>query len=314
MKIFRFLAIGLTALAGFGQMMAQECDLDISIANITKGNVVPQEVESKIEGKLTNALSKAGIIAAPFDSQFFIAARFDDAYNDIISGPSQKVVVKTTLTLSIGDAELQKVFASESFELKGVGSSDTQAYTRALNNISPANPALQKFLKEGKQKIIDYFDNNYQTYIDKARKAMAARNYDEALFYTTSIPSCCIGYSEANSLAMKIYKENTDYIGAQLLAKARGEWAASPDADGASRAYEYLSQIDPASNSAAAASQLGKEISKKVQRNWDFENIQKHKDAMEMEKYRINAARSVAWAWAKSRPRVVNRYVFLRRW
>lgn len=294
--------------------LAQDCDIDIAIADITKGNVVPEGVGSRLEGKLANALAKAGIVAAPYDAQFFIAGRFDDAYNDVISGPSQKSVVKTTLTLYIGDADNQKVFATESFELKGVGASDEQAYTRALNQVSPSNQKLISFIRKGKEKIIDYFDANYDTYINNARKAMAARDYDQALFYANSIPSCCRGYREAQNLAMKIYSENTDYIGNRLLAQAKAAWAADPTEAGAREAHKYLSQIDPAASCIGAANSLSSEIGKTTKKQWEFENIQKHNDAVALEKQRINAVKEVGVAWAKSRPRVVNRYVFLRRW
>ena len=315
MKILKSLfTAAILCLAASAQ--AQDCDLEISIANITKGDVVPEAVNSRLEAKLTRALSKAGIVAAPYDAQFFIAGRFDDAYNDIISGPSQKVVVKTTLTLYIGDADNQKVFASESFDLKGVGGSDEQAYTRALNQISATNTKLVDFIRKGKDKIIDYFDTNYATYINNARKAMAARDYDQALFYASSIPSCCRGYAEANALAMKIYSDNTNYMGEKLLAQAKAARAADPTDAGAREAHKYLSQIDPSASCSSAANSLSSQISKTTQKQWEFENIQKHNDAIALEKQRINAAKEVAVAWAKSRPKVVNRYHFVtvRRW
>lgn len=306
---------------------AQECDIEIAIANITKGEVVPEAVNSRLEAKLAQAMSKAGIVAAPYDAQFFIAGRFDDAFNDIISGPSQKVVVKTTLTLYIGDAENQKVFASESFDLKGVGGSDTQAYTKALNQISSSNPRLVEFIRKGKDKIIDYFDTNYKTYINNAHKAMAARNYDEALFYASSVPSCCKGYSEASALALKIYGENTNYMGNKLLAQAKAAWAADPTEAGAREAHKYLTQIDPSAAASAEAKALSSQISKTTQKQWEFENVQKYKDQVALEKQRIDAAasvertrlravRDVAVAYAKSRPRVINRYHFVtvHRW
>ena len=315
MKILKaiFVAAALT-LPLFAQ--AQECDIEIAIANITKGDVVPEAISSKLEGKLTRALAKAGIVAASYDAQFFIAGRFDDAYNDIISGPSQKSVVKTTLTLYIGDADNQKVFASESFDLKGVGASDEQAYTRALNQISATNPQLVNFIRRGKEKIIDYFDSNYTTYINNARKAMASRDYDQALFYASAIPSCCRGYAEANALAMKIYADNTNYMSDKLLAQAKAAWAADPTEAGARKAHKYLSQIDPAASCSGAANALSSEISKTTKKQWEFENVQKHNDAISLEKQRINAAKEVAVAWAKSRPKVVNRYHFVtvRRW
>lgn len=294
---------------------AQDCDIDISIANITKGEVVPQAVNQRLEAKLSTALARLGIVAADYDAQFFIVGRFDDAYNDITSGPSQKVAVKTTLTLSIGDAINQKVFATESFDLKGVGSTDEQAYTKALNSISSSNQNLLNFIQQGKERIIEYYDANYGIFLTKARNAMAARNYDEALYYSTSIPSCCVGYREACNLTSQIYTDNMNYIAQNLLAQARAAWAESPDAEGARKAYIFLSQIDPSSSSYAAAQSLGKEISQRTKQQWDFENVQKYNDAVALEKQRIEAAKQVAVAWAKSRPKVVNRYTFIsRRW
>lgn len=311
MKIIKSL-IGIVALCASAGAYAQgECTIDVSIADITKGDVVPAAINSKLEGKLTQALGKAGMISAPYDSRFFVAGRFDDAFNDISGGPSQKVYVKTTLTLYIGDADEQKVFASESFELSGVGGSDQQAYTRALNKLSAGNKQLVDFLRNGQQKIIDYFDANYQSYINNAKKAMAARNYDEALYYATAIPSCCKGYAQANELAMQIYKQNMNYTAQQLLAKARGAWAADPTAEGAAEAHMYLSQIDPEASCAAEAQALSKQISQTTQKQWEFENVTKYNNAVELEKHRITAAKEVAVAWAKSRPKQVNRYVFI---
>lgn len=313
MKLLKYALLGAICAAS-PSVNAQECDIDLQIAAITKGNVVPEAVEQRLEAKLTQALSKAGVIGAPYDAQFFIAGRFDDAYNDVTGGPSQKVIVKTTLTLFIGDAVNQKVFASESFDLKGVGSTDQMAYNRVLNQINPSNPKLVKFIQEGRDKIIEYYDNNYSSILAKARQAMTGRKYDEALFYATSIPSCSKGYAEASQLATKIYSDNIDYAGAQLLAKARGEWAAHPDAEGAEQAHYYLSQIDPGAACYPQVAALTKEISKTVKRNWEFENIQKHNDAVALQKQRIAAARAVGVAWASNRPRtrVVNRYYFIR--
>lgn len=305
-----FIAVMALAAATIGNAQG-ECSIDVSVADITKGDVVPAAINSKLEGKLTQAISKAGLTSAPYDSRFFVAGRFDDAFNDISGGPSQKVYVKTTLTLYIGDADEQKIFASEAFELNGVGGSDQQAYTRALGKLNATNPKLVEFLRNGKQKIIDYFDANYQSYINNAKKAMAARNFDEALYYATAIPSCCKGYDQANALAMQIYKQSMNRSAQQLLAKARAAWAADPTADGAAEAHSFLSQIDPESSCYAEAQALSKQISQTTQKQWELENVTKYNNEVELQKQRINAAKEVAVAWANSRPKQVNRYVFV---
>ena len=152
---------------------------------------------------------------------------------------------------------------------------------------------------------------------------MASRTFGEALFYATSIPSCCNGYAQATALALEIYNQEMNYESQRLLAKARGEWAANPTAEGAARAYSYLTQIDPASSYAAEARALGEEMTKTTKKQWEFENVTKYKDELELEKKRIDAAKDrerrrlsaakeIAIAYAKNRPRVVNRYYFVR--
>lgn len=290
-----------------------DCRIDISIANITKGDIVPEAINSKLEGKLMQALGKAGMISAPYDSRFFVAGRFDDAVNDVTGGPSPKNFVKTTLTLYVGDADEQKIFDSESFEISGVGGSEQLAYMKALNKINATNPALIKFLEGAQRKIIDYYDAHYPEYIAKARQAMAQREYGEALYYATSIPSCCRGYAEANALALSISGAQMDYEGQRLLAMAQAAWAADPSAEGAAEAHKYLSQIDPAASCAKDAQALSKQISDTTKKQWEFENVTKYNNAVALEKERIRAAKEVAVAWAKSRPKQVNRFVFLRR-
>lgn len=311
MNRLKTLALALACLAAPAAMAQDRCAIDISIANITKGDVVPESVNTKLEAKLAQAIGKAGFSSAPYDSRFFIAGRFDDAFNDVGGGTAQKVYVKTTLTLYIGDADEQKIFATESFDLSGVGSSDAQAYTRALGKLNASNPKLIEFITSGRQKIIDYYDANYQQYINKARQAMAARSYDEALYYLTPIPTCCKGYAEANALAMQIYGDSMNYEAKQLLAQAKAAWAADPTADGAAEAYRYLAQIDPEASCYKDAQALGDKMSQTTQKQWEFENVTKYKDAQALERHRINAAKEVAVAYAKSRPKVQNRYVFL---
>lgn len=312
-KFFLNLAI-CTVFCSSASFAQNNCTIDVSIAPISRGDAVPEAINTKVEAKLTQAMGKAGLTVAPYDSRFFVAARFDDAFNDVTGGPSQKTYVKTTVTLFIGDADDQKVFASESFELSGVGSTEQMAYTKALGKLSASNPQLLNFLEKGQKQIIEYYDAHYKEIINKAQQAKNARNYSEALYYASSIPSCCVGYSQAHNLTMSILNDSRDYEGQMLLAKARAAWAANPTADGAAEAHNYLSQIDPASSCFGAAQSLNAEMTKTTKQQWEFENVTKYNNEIALEKQRINAAKEAAVAYAKSRPKVVNRYVFLRRW
>ena len=208
------------------QAGAAECEIGMGIAPISEGDKVPASVARKLEAKLKMVLSHAGVAAGDYDCQFFLAGRFDTAYAEAAPGLSGRVLMKTDLQLAICDGSNQKVFATATFPLKGVGGSEEQALTKALSSLNAKNPEFINFVEKGKAKIIDYFNNNYPTYLTKAKTALKARNYDEALYWATAVPECCTGYNQAAQLANSIYTDKVNYDGAMLLAQAEGEWAA----------------------------------------------------------------------------------------
>lgn len=288
---------------------AQECDLLVGIAPIEQGEEVPYSINSKIEGYLTRAVSKYGVIAGSYYSQFFISGRFDHTLDDIVSGPPTRYVIKTTFTIMIGDAVNEQIYASTSFELKGMGYSEEKAYISALGSLSSKQNELSRFIEEAKTKIIGFYDKNYKSYLAKARTAMKLRNYDEALFYTSSVPACSSGYGEASNLTAEIFQSNVDYDADMLLAQARAVWAANPTIEGASEACSYLAMIDPSAKCYPAAKALGEQIGRTVKDDIDFWTKGVYKDNMNIEKMRISAARDIGVAWAKNQPKIVTNFV-----
>lgn len=301
-NIFVTLCFALSAFTSTGA----DCELAIGMAPfITEGDDVPAGIERKLQAKLKTALTNTGVAAGDYDCQFFITGRFDEEFSSEAGGVGGRVLVKSNLQLAICDGDNKKVFATAVFPLKGVGSTNEQALTRALTSLNPRNPEFITFVDRAKDKIIDYFNKNYPTYLRKAKTALEQRNYDEALYWATSVPECCDGYGEANALVAAIYSDRMDYEGAMLLAKAQGEWAAHPTSEGAAAAYRYLSQIDPSSSSYKAAKDLGSKMAATVKADYDFETKEKYRNAVELERERIKAARDVAVAWAKNQPKTV---------
>ena len=316
-------------------VVAQNCDLDIGYASVSQGERVPRSIDKKLQSKIMSLLSREGLSSSDPNSRFFVTARFDHGYAEIVpSGTGNNYMIVTDLTLFFGDNKTQKIFASTVLSLKGLGDTEERAYTKCLNSLNINNPELKSFVREGRTKIMEYYDSNYSSILSQAKSAMANRNYDEALYYSTSIPECCVGFSEAQQFTLKCYGNLRNYDSANLLSKAKSAWAASPDADGAEEASRYLNQIDPDSSSASAAKALMEEMTRVTKKQWEFENVQKYKDELalrkqsmateaeirkqriaanaDVEKTRLRAARDVAVAYAKSRPRVVHHYNWIR--
>lgn len=301
MKFNRYiicLALGTLSLSGH----AEECQLRIGVGPILNGDITDDAIARQFEAKMRNALTSQEIVVGGTDSQFFITGRFDHNFSQETAGPGGKVMIKTNLQLAIADNQSNQIYASATIPLTGVGSTDIQAMNRALGSLKQANPELVKFATTGRNKIIKYFDNNYPQYIGKAKSAMKARDYVQALYYLTMIPECCKGYSEAESMITAAYQDFIDYEGEQLLAQAEGAWAADPTDTGASKAYGFLSQIDPAAACYPRVKTLGNKIADTVKANWDFENKEKYKDEVALRRQSIEAARAIGVAWGEHQP------------
>lgn len=126
------------------------------------------------------------------------------------------------------------------------------------------------------------------------------KDYEQALYISTSIPTCCVGYNEALKFTLNAYKAYIDNTAKTLLMKARSEWATSPDKDGARAALELLNQIDMDASCYGDAVALQNEIKNTVKENWNFEHREKYKDAIGLEKDRISAARAVGVAYGNN--------------
>lgn len=300
----RNIFVAAMAMVAFGAMAEGRCEIAIGFAPFTtEGDKVPAGIERKLQSKIKTCLTANGVAAADVDCQFFVTGRFDHGYSERQSGMGGRVLVKTELQLAICDADGKKVYATETFPLSGMGASDEAALTKALTSLSPRNPDFINFVERGKEKIVQYFNGNYQTYLTKAKQALKARDYDQALYWSTQVPECCNGYDEASALSISIYNDRTNYESAMNLAKAEGEWAADPTGTGAAAAYQYLALVDPSASCYPQAKALGKKISQTVKDNYDFETKEKYRVEKALERRRIDAAKEVGVAWAQNQPK-----------
>ena len=287
-------------LAATAYAAGNSCDLHIQVvtppAELTDGDPA---VAKTLATRLVTTLNKAGYSASANYGQFMITGRFDDIYKETVPGPPASTAVHTTLTLMVADILGNKVFASESFDLRGVGNSQQRAYLNALGRINATNQSLESFLASAQSQVINYFDNNYKSFLAKARVAATQHNFDEALYYAGIVPQCSKGYEEAEKMLLKYYQEYIDYEGIRLLNAARHAFAISPNAEGAVEAYALLEQIDPSSAVWSQAMTFAEEVKRQTKKEYDFEVHQKYEDALNIELRKIDAARQIGVAFGQ---------------
>lgn len=289
-----------------------DCDIHLMVAPVEQGEDVPAESNSALMSRLENAITASGVTADSNYGQFFVTGRFDHIYYDVLPGPPMQHAMHSDLTLYIGDVVGHKVFASTTFNLRGVGTSQQRAFINAMSYISKNNNKLERFIDEAKDKIIAYYDSHYRQLLTEAASAAATHEYEKALYLTTQIPSCCTGYSQAVDATKKYFKAYVDEQGRALLIAAKGEWAKAPDASCVDAAWAYLMQIDPSSSAYPEAEKLVNEILATSKDDKRFETREKYHDSVNTERRIIDAARQVGVAYGNGQQPVTTNITWLR--
>ena len=284
---------------------AQDCDIALrAIISPSINGVETPQADNYLSNKLRHLTCQSIQLSSLNNDQFAIAANYDVVDKQIIAGTPTKIVYTLSLNLFIVDVKNSKIFNSFNIELKGVGDNETKALINCYRNINSANRDIMSFVRIGKSKIIDYYNQNYQNIINSARKLAALNNFDEAIYFLSSVPECCVGYHSVMAEMKNIYQQFIDQHCSENIAQARAAWYSSPNVDGASVASVFLSEIYPDAKCYSDALALYKEIKKKMGEDWKFA-MQQYRDSIDLERRRINAMREIGIAYANSQPKEI---------
>ncbi|MCD8290915.1 MAG: hypothetical protein LUC91_05375 [Prevotella sp.] len=283
---------------------AQDCAIPMQV-------VVPDDVEGMtplsanyIKNVLNRVLVGGNDVAQFINCQFGIVVKPDIVEKHIIAGSPQKTVLNLSLTLYIGDIQQGTLFSSYTMDVNGVGDNDTKAYNSAIRRLNAQNRNLNDFIDSGKKKIIEWYDNNYQNIIMKAKTAASIRNYEEALYELLSIPECSTGYAAAVAQIKIVYQEYIDRQCEENLAQAQAAWMTGFSKENAAVASVFLSEIYPDAACYGDAMQLVAEIKKHMGEEWKFE-MKQWSDLASIESQRLTYAREIAMAYAQNQPQQI---------
>lgn len=313
MKIRYLSLVALCVLSWRALAIPNDCKVDLYVAQpFAVNGAIPTETCDYLSARLSQVVTSTGVISSIDYGQFFITGQFHTVYYNELPGPPMQSVVQTELSIYIGDMRNKSVYAVLSMPLKGVGTSRERAFHNALRGITVANKQLTDFIVTARDKIIDYYNTKSSQILAEAHRVAQMHRYEEALFLLSQIPACCQGYSDAMQLMLTYFQEYLDCEGSLLLNKARGAWAASPDAAGASEAMKYIVKISPKAAAYKDAEILISEIGMNVKSDHNFEMRDKHRDEMELETVRLEAAKAVGVAFGKGQQPSTTNLVWLK--
>lgn len=291
---------------------AQECPLPLSVNTSDLNTELSENAQNVLANSLSRIATKNGFSSDLNMNQFILTAKIDQLDKSVLPGPPTQVVNDWGVTLYIVDNYSKTKFATEYIEVKGVGTNETKSETNAARNINASNVKIARLINTGKQKILDYYNVNYNNILGEAKKKASLKMYEEALTLVMSIPECSEGGRAAQKVCLQIYEKYRDQICLSLLNRARMAWATSQDASGAAEAAEYITNIDPDASCYKEAMALYKEIKGQLRTDIDFETKEKYRDSVKLEKQKIDAMRQVGVAYGRGQKAKTTNLMWVR--
>jgi len=227
------------------------------------------------ESKLRNIISQNNMLSS-YGGRFVIACKIDPLQSEVYG---TKLIRHLGVSFAIGDNATGNCFGTTSMECLGIGNTEEQALSSALRNIK-SNKDLNQLIKDSKDKIVDYYDQNGKMILKKAQGLMVSQHWEEALYELSFIPKESKYYDDALSLIEKVSKDYINHTSLSMLNQARALWASNPNSeDNLKEIVALLSQVNSSSECYDEAQSLIKQIGKKMEENTEKE----YKDQKEME-------------------------------
>lgn len=259
---------------------------------------LPAEAKSQLRTKLSQIASNNGMGGSDANPRFIITANVLIGTKDIIAGPPQMIAQNIEIVLFVGDAISNTIFANTTLSLKGVGINENKAFIEAFKSINPRNKAITDFLTESKNKIVNYYSTNCDFLIKGAQVLVMQKKYDEAIYQLSLVPDVCSDcYFKCLDALALIYQQKIDADCKVKFNEAKTIWAASQTPNGAEKAGDILSSINPFATCQSEINTFIKSIDAKIRADekarWNFKMKQyTDKIAMEKEKIRIAEEKS----------------------
>ena len=265
---------------------------------------VPDHAKSLLVNKLTQAVSEKGMGGAGVSPRFLLTANMELLTKDITPTVPPMEAYTFDVYLYIVDFVDKNIVASTSFTPKGAGRNSNRADTKALRTVDVKKSNVDRFLDEGKRKIIEYYNARCDFVIARAKSLATQNQFADALNTLSSIPEVCKDcYMKALDEIGPIYQDMIDHDCQMMVNVANSVFAAQPNSNGAMMAGAVLSQIDPDSRCYGQSQSLISKMATKVlqdeQRDWSFmEKV--YEDQVMLESLRIRAFRDVGVAFGEN--------------
>ncbi len=275
--------------------------------------VMPENLEGlsvkqlgQIETKITSIVTANGLAATGYSRNFVIFPKFEITKSEVYGGGMQDIYnIGGQITLIIKQTVNNITFSTISKDFAASGRGKAEAITNAISKLNTNDQDFQTFIQTAKSKIIGYYESTCQDLLNKSEALTKMGDYPQAIGMMMSVPEEVSCYSKALDKAVKAYVAYKNANCSKKVLEAK-TMLAQNDYSGA---MSTLSEIDPSASCYKEVDPLIKKAEAKItaeeRKQWQFQ-MQVYKDAVALEKQRVNAVKDIAVAYYNSQPKTVN--------
>ncbi len=300
-------------LSSFVQLRAQTEPAKVSDASrICLMAVIPADAENipKQAGpillnRLRQLSTANGYSSTSIYPQFILTANPVLTEKKVLGSAPIKIWVELETTLYIADQYSRTIFSTANITLKGVGSTDTEAYMDAFKSFKINRPDLKEFVTKGRAEIIRFYETRCDFIMSRVDMLVKTNQAAQGLDMLLSIPEVSKGcFDQAMAKAPEVFKASVNQQCQQVIRAAKTVWANSPNRQGADRAALLLFGVPPSAECYAEADKLLTEIKAKMQETERWERKQ-YTDQIDLMRQYIDALRDVGVAYGNGQPDTV---------
>ncbi len=252
--------------------------------------------------RLRQLANSGGFAGNAFLPQFILAANPVIVDKKVAAAAPPKIWVELEMTLYIADQYSKSVFVTTTVSLRGIGATDTEAFTDAFKNFQPGKKELKEFTQKGRDEIVAYYNSRCDFIMGRIEILTNTNQADAALDMLLRIPEVsksCFDASVAKS--ERVYLAAAEQQCSKLVQAARAAWANAPNRAGADKAAFYLGGIPTKAKCHGDADALLGEIKTKMKETENWEREQ-YKDGLSLQKQFIAALRDIGVAFGTGQP------------
>lgn len=289
----------------------------ISLNAVVADENIPLEACRNLENKLTRAIAANGYADNGYCDRFVLTAKVDILSKDVVPSTPARISHKMEVTFMVGDVIENKVYATCTVSLAGIGTNETKAFISAFSKVNPNHKELQAMLVGARQKIVAFYTDGCDEIVQNAQSLANMQKYDEAIFRLMSVPNVCAEcYQKCQSAASGIYSRKIDTEAVTLLNQAKAEWMSHPNVDGAQTVASIIGKINPQAKNYDEVTAFRQEISSKLEAEakkvWDF-RMKQYEDNLAFKSSIVDACKAIGVAFGNGQPKNVTRNI-VNRW